>query len=147
MARSETANSGASATGSGHTIDLAGDQLLGHQQLGGEAVGLPLAQALGAVRVGAQVGGPAEHAVGDLADVQQEVADLVGDREAAPLPGLVLADPDLLAGRQQHPGERDPRGRARNRSEVIGQPDAKAAEALAELLDVDRWRVAAGRWR
>ena len=70
--------------------------------------------------------------------MQQVVADLVGDREAAPLPGLVLADPDLLAGRQQHPGQRDALGRTRNRSEVVGDADAKAAEALAELLDVNR---------
>ena len=53
----------------------------------------------------------------------------------------MLADPDLRAGRQQHAGQRDAVGGTGHRSQVVGDTDAKAAETLAELLDVDRRRV------
>ena len=109
-------------------VGVLAHERLGHQQLGGEAVGLALARALVA-RVGRlDVGRPAQHrrAVG----VQQMVADLVGDREAAPRRAARRGAPrSPTAAGSSTPESGVSDGSARDRAQVVGVAHAQPAQA------------------
>jgi len=121
IARSDTANSGASASGSAPGRSTS--RLTIGSGISSSAANLsPPARAnrSGLSGSGTKIGRTAEHALWIVERMQQEVADLMRHREAAPLPRLVTAHPHLTPGRQQQTGERRIIRRAGNGAQIVG---------------------------